>query len=1125
MPGINKVAHLEVGLTILEQIDEIADRFEAEWKAGKPPEITDYIAFVPPEIRVRVLNELIALDRDYRKQFGLDPLPADHWKQFSEWFVASTARESAEDYPNRAAFPQIDNYEILEQIGCGGMGTVYRARQIRPDRVLAIKVIRNGNASNSREATRLLAEAEAIAQIQHPNIVQIYEVGEQYGFPFFSMELAEGGNLASQLAGRPQPPDKAAKLVEIVARAIHCSHEHGIVHRDLKPANVLLTRDSIPKISDFGLAKRLESPTGQTLSGAILGTPAYMAPEQAGGKTNEMTPAVDTYAIGVMLYEMLTGSPPFRGATPLDTLEQVRNCEPVPPRRLTPKIPRDLETICLKAMSKEPQRRYPSAWAMAEDLARFQRGEPIQARPLGPLARCWRWCRRKPSWAALAFTCVLLVLAIVVGAIGIALEKTANERDRRREAIVQRLQLVRTGSHSAGWSNQASDLINQAQQIRGDLFLRNQAAACYEGLDAQLLRHIENEGVSWVALDRTGSRLLAGGRNDSRGRPSSSAQLWDDLETAPRTSDRAGAGPVVFGRDGKPLVLIPHEGTLKLGGIDGNDPEFQFAIAANAGSKARIGSNSAGLPLLAIDANANLVAAGLQGADDDGQVIVRDSRSGMLLLQQQIRPAALAVSPGGALVAAIHNNRLMIWTLNDGKQFADVPLTNGTSLSLAFSPDERQLAIGTSSGTVQIWDLRLLQPVVFCQGCRGELHAIAFSPDGTLLAGAGRGPAMLWNAASGQALLRLSVDGLATSISFSSGADKLAISTTSPGSIYLWEIQENRGVRTLRGLASSASNMCFSADGAKLAALSSNRKAAIWDVAQGRLSRLFDMPAWRANLEPAMALSANGELFACSAGGTVQLWDIAAGREIGSWQLPIGIGEAVAFHPSGFLASLSFETERASSHPASPQLTNGLCTGRLRHLTPGRPPKLVHEFSSFNHRFFRVTASPDGKVFLAEGTSISSSGPVRTLDCIDSLAGKAHWSVQSRRTALVSDFIIDSGTKRLVARLDNQLTGQVLDLATGQPSEMLETLPLAMTDDYWVTGAAQSDTEPSAGFAVRQRGEKDTLIILGIDRAAPARPLFSPNGQVLAWANDDGTISVCNLDALRSKLAQTNLGW
>jgi serine/threonine protein kinase/Tfp pilus assembly protein PilF len=339
----------------------------------------------------------------------------------------TSAAAAPTDLYGGAGFP---DYEILDELGRGGMGVVYRARQVSLKREVALKMILAGAYADPGQRARFHREAESVAHLDHPNIIKIYEVGETKGHAYFSMEFVDGSNLARVIAGKPQAPRTAAALIEILARAIQHAHERGIIHRDLKPANILLApvaHSSVtlqlprskapgaprepsagldmerwtPKITDFGLAKQVAEATDQTQSGTVMGSPNYMAPEQASGKTKHVTAAADVYGLGAILYEMLTGVPPFLGETAASILVRVVGEDVVAPRRLQSKVPRDLETICLKCLQKAPARRYASALALAEDLRRFLGGEAIQARPIGPVERAFKWARRRPALAAL----------------------------------------------------------------------------------------------------------------------------------------------------------------------------------------------------------------------------------------------------------------------------------------------------------------------------------------------------------------------------------------------------------------------------------------------------------------------------------------------------------------------------------------------------------------------------------------------------------------------------------------------------------------------------------------------------------------------------------------------------
>jgi serine/threonine protein kinase len=438
-----------------DPVEALAVQFLARLQAGENPD-RQAIVRAHPDLGSRLERRLAHVELVYRLRLAAAPDPStdDSLKSASDSADVLLAGPTlhAAGLPQGAPPSSAASYEIETVLGRGGMGVVYRARQKSLNRTVALKLISAGAHAEPALRARFRIEAELLASLQHPNIVQVFEVGEHNGCPFMAMELIAGGSLADHLAGRLQPPADAAELVETLARAMHAAHLRGIIHRDLKPANILLQRGGgrgsrgeevsalpssvaphpsplVPKITDFGLAKVLAQDQGATATGTIVGTPSYMAPEQAAGHVRQTGPATDVYALGAILYEMLTGQPPFRGESVLDTLRQVESVEPAAPSRLRQKVPRDLETICLKCLAKEPRQRYATAEALADELARFGNGEPIAARPVGMAERLWKWAKRRPAPAALIGVSVVAAVVLAVGGVIWSIQVRA-ERDR-----------------------------------------------------------------------------------------------------------------------------------------------------------------------------------------------------------------------------------------------------------------------------------------------------------------------------------------------------------------------------------------------------------------------------------------------------------------------------------------------------------------------------------------------------------------------------------------------------------------------------------------------------------------------------------------------------------------------
>jgi serine/threonine protein kinase/tetratricopeptide (TPR) repeat protein len=416
-----------------------------------------------------------------------------------------------------APISAVPGYTVLCELGRGGMGVVYKARQEGLKRTVALKMILAGAHASSDTLTRFKVEAEAVARLQHPNIVQVYEIGEHEGRPYFSMEFVDGGDLVDQIYQHPLGAKQAARMIAVLARAMHATHQQGIVHRDLKPANVLLTKDGTPKITDFGLAKNLGEPASKTRTGDVMGTPSYMAPEQAEGRVKDIGPGTDVYALGAILYEILTARPPFKAETMMDTLLQVLYDEPLPPGRLLATVPRDLETICLKCLSKEIGKRYPTALDLALDLDRFLEGQPIQARPVPHWERAWKWARRRPAAAALLAVGILAPLIVLgvsldynveLNRLNQELDKAARgERQKAEEAETQRADAVLQKGLANRRRDEAEGLrkIAEHQRRRAEQNFRK----AREAVKLLLTEVAQNELANVRLMEDVRQRLLA----------------------------------------------------------------------------------------------------------------------------------------------------------------------------------------------------------------------------------------------------------------------------------------------------------------------------------------------------------------------------------------------------------------------------------------------------------------------------------------------------------------------------------------------------------------------------------------------------------------------------------------
>ena len=834
--------------------------------AGDRPLIEDFLGGTTDSDRPVLLRHLLGLELDYRGGLGESPGPSEYRRRFpgheglidsifaefvrrfkvvrgteSETLEIRTGRDGPRSgsatSPPSDVFPSIPGFEIRSELGRGGMGVVYKARQIRLNRLCALKMLLLGEHTGAESRARFLAEAETIAKLRHPNVVQIYGLGDHNGMPYFEMEYIEGDSLARRLDGTPWAPGPAARMVAVLARAIGDAHRLGIVHRDLKPANVLLVDADTPKIVDFGLAKTLEADSNLTQSGVFVGTPSYAAPEQVEGLTKTVGPAADIYALGALFYHMLTGRPPFQAATVLQTLEQVKTAEPVPPSRLQPGLSRDAETICLKCLEKDPQRRYADAAALAEDLDRFLAGRPILARPIGAAERLRKWIRRRPAVALLS---AAVVAVTVLGFILVSWQWRRAEAKAAAEAAAnmraQQASLVAFEKQAQLTFHQALALCDQGEVGRGLLWLARSLELATEARSEGLDRPIRINLADWasqlsrprrlppmrhsgpilgLAFRRGGRALVSVGKDGV-------ARIWDTtagneveppLELQGDLSDarleRAQFGP---GESGL-LGAVDHKGRATVWDVNHRRPlaspaacphwhrirdivfpDPQSLITCDSDGMVRWWDTTTRRPLEVGGSPEQRRRGNTTWAlSSDGRTLVTGGQDRRVLrwdvatrrplgpeLHLDTPVEAIALTPDGRkVITGRRAGRLHIWDAETERGF-DLPPQGTEVTCLAVSPDGRVFASGTEGGVIRLWDTSLLGPIGQTCKLAGAVTALAFDPDGRVLAiGGDDGTIRLWEVPHQKALgFPLRVNHPVQTVTFGEDGRRLLIGTT-----------------------------------------------------------------------------------------------------------------------------------------------------------------------------------------------------------------------------------------------------------------------------------------------------------------------------------------------------------
>ena len=1043
------------------QLDAIIARYYRAVEEGLPPD-QDKFAAQHPEFE----KDLCEFFADLGHLHGAVP-HAEENPALSDTVTMKAPQLTATRRPSVVRY--FGEYEILGELGIGGMGVVYKARQTKLRRIVALKMIKAGELANPQDVQRFQAEAKAVARLSHPGIVAVHEVGIHQGQYFYTMDFVGGGNLSKLHHDGPVSARRAAELVRQLAEAVHHAHGEGIVHRDLKPANVLLTEDGAPRITDFGLAKRmwvgedsLEAPLTET--GQILGTAGYMSPEQAAGKTRLVGPPADIYALGSILYALLTSRAPFVGESLADTIQQVIHKEPVSPRALNPSIARDLETICLKCLEKEPHKRYGTAQLLADDLGRFLEGRPVVARPISRAARTWRWCRRNPLVAGLITTVATTLL------IGTAVSWYFADQNRQSaDANFELAGLERKARQVADQRKREAEASAQLAETRrkeSDEYARLARRHLYCA-HMNLTQKYWDEGRIGAVLKLLERHRPEKGEEDLRGFEWHYWQRRCHSELLLFGGHTSFVATVAFNSEGTRIVTASHDRTVKVWDASSGDLKLTLIGHSDAVRCAVFSPDS----------------TKIASASYDGTVRLWDAASGqkLRLIEHPRREEVecVAFSPDGTtLASASRDGIIRLWAPSSGELKSRFNSPQSRAWGVAFSPDGKWIASAHDSGA-RVWDVDSSTVKLTLNGHSGVVRKVGFSPNGTTIATAGYdGTVKLWDTTSGS--MTQSLTGHASAINwvaFSPDGDRIA-SASSDQTIKIWDATSGRELLALKGHTSYVTGIAFSPDGARIASACWDKTVKMWDAITG--VDTLTLTGHR-GIVNSVSFSPNGtKLVSGGTDTTIKLWDTSSGSELRTLIDDIGSITCVAFNSDG--------TRFASASGLTIKIWETETGALLKTLT-GHGDQ-VNSVAYNRKGDWIVTASHDGTLKIWNATD---GKLVKTLTGHSGRIHEAFFSPDGNQIASASADrtvkVWDTSTGIAVRTFSH--TEPVMSVAFSSSSTRLASGSGSNTVKLWdsVTG-------------------KELFTVLGHTNDLIYKVTFSPDGARFASASGDGTINV-----------------